>query len=186
MKKQKKVAQMPTEPKPEFEQALKQVASDVPAEAISDAEKKDGRGGARPGAGRPMGVTDDLALVNRLPQKPNLTLIPVLRIPFEIWAQGQGVPGLALKKDEAEELALPVTQLLEFYFPGRIPEIAWVWLMLLGSIYNVVEPRMKLLAELRKQKASVTAGGRGLDENPSDNSVPASTGPLEGYPKAKG
>lgn len=141
----------PIEPTPEFEETLKTIAGG-PQEQGGGEPQKDGRGGARPGAGRPKGVTEDFAAVNRLPEKPNLTLIPVLRAPFEFWAQSQGLPELALTKDEATNLALPVTQLLEFYFPGKIPEIAWCWLMMFGSTFNILEPRLKLLAKKRNEK----------------------------------
>lgn len=142
----------------------------------------------RPGAGRKKGETEDFSAVNKLPERPNLTLIPVLRIPFAIWAQAQGLPELELEKDEGVELALPVTQLLEFYFPGKIPEIAWVWLLLFSSISNVMEPRLKILSQKRKEKKAqgetTVPTGRGSGDSPSSQAPPAlNNNPATGFPK---
>ena len=171
------------EPKPEFEQALQEFHEDHGhAPAAEPGEKKETRGGPRPGAGRPKGVTDEFALVNRLPEKANETLVPVLQIPFRTWAVAVGVKELELNKDDAKDLALPVTQLLEFYFPGRIPEIAWVWLMMLGSTYRILEPRLELLAQKRKEQGPSVAAG---DKGPAPSSRPrtGAADPAIGFPK---
>lgn len=160
------------EPKPEFERAMQELHEDHSHPPAAEAEEKvERRGGPRPGSGRPKGVTEEFAQVNRLPEKANATLVPVLQIPFATWAKAIDVKEMALNKDEAKDLALPVTQLLEFYFPGRIPEIAWVWLMMLGTTYRILEPRLDLLATKRKaiaseQGPSVAAGVRGLARDP--------------------
>jgi hypothetical protein len=166
------------EPKPEFEQSLQDHSQPAAAEP---AEKVETRGGARPGAGRPRG-TDNLSLVNRLPEKANETLVPVLQIPFRTWAVAVGVKELELNKEDAKDLALPVTQLLEFYFPGRIPEIAWVWLMMLGSTYRILEPRLELLAQKRKENGPSVAAG---DKGPAPSSRPqtGAAEPATGFPK---
>lgn len=166
------------EPKPEFEQSLQNHGKPPAAEP---GDKVETRGGARPGAGRPRG-TDNLSLVNRLPEKANETLVPVLQIPFKTWATAIGVKELELNRDEAKDLALPVTQLLEFYFPGRIPEIAWVWLMMLGSTYRILEPRLELLAKMRKEQGPSVAAS---DKGPAPSSRPRSGAaePATGFPK---
>jgi hypothetical protein len=173
---------------PNFEAELDKAAAgqvqQQPADqpGIEQQPKKDNRGGARPGAGRPMGVSDDMALVNRLPQKANVMLVPVLRIPFELWSIANNMPELELTKEEGEDLALPVTQLLEYYFPGKIPEIAWVWLMMCGATYNVMKPRMALIQARKQQSASVARAGQPA----SSPSEPAGSGPKNpgtGYPK---
>lgn len=170
------------EPKPEFEETIKDIAGPESQQpAAEPGEKVERRGGARPGAGRPRG-TDDLSLVNRLPEKANVTLIPVLQIPFKTWATAVGVKELELNKDDAKDLALPVTQLLEFYFPGRIPEIAWVWLMMLGSTYRILEPRLELLAQKRKEQGpSVAAGDKG--SAPKSRPRSGAAEPAEGFPQ---
>ena len=170
------------EPKPEFEQSLQEFHEDHGKPPAADPDEKvETRGGARPGAGRPRG-TDDLALVNRLPEKANETLVPVLQIPFKTWATAVGVKELELNKDEAKDLALPVTQLLEFYFPGRIPEIAWVWLMMLGTTYHILEPRLELLAKMRKEQGpSVAASEKG--PAPSSRPRTGAAEPAKGFPQ---
>jgi len=167
--------------KPDFEQTLKDIAGSHQPAGEGE-EKVERRGGPRPGAGRPKGVTEDFAAVNRLPEKANETLVPVLRIPFAIWAKSTGVKELELNKDEAKDLALPVTQLLEFYFPGRIPEIAWVWLMFAGTTYRILEPRMDLLTEKRKEKSSSVAAGDQGPVAPSRRPPTGAAQPASGYP----
>lgn len=170
------------EPKPEFERKLQELHEDHgKPPAAEPGDKVETRGGARPGAGRPRG-TDNLSLVNRLPEKANETLVPVLQIPFKTWATAIGVKELELNRDEAKDLALPVTQLLEFYFPGRIPEIAWVWLMMLGSTYRILEPRLELLAKMRKEQGPSVAAS---DKGPAPSSRPRSGAaePATGFPK---
>lgn len=173
--------------KPEFEKSLQDLAgSHQPAEEPKTEEKVERRGGARPGAGRPKGVTDEFAAVNRLPEKANLTLIPVLQIPFALWSKWIGVKEMVLTKDDAKELALPVTQLLEFYFPGRIPEIAWVWLMMFGTTYRILEPRLEHLARLRKEKLSVPPGEGPRLVRPPGRSPTGAADPATGFPKESG
>ncbi len=170
----------------EFEAKLDQVAADSAA-AGSLAESppaaiKENRGGPRPGAGRPRGSTDEFVAVNKLPEKANMTLVPVLQIPFELWSVSQNLKELALSKDEAEQFALPVTQLLEYYFPGKIPEIAFVWLMLLGTSYNILKPRLELISKIHIHSVP----GRAGPANSSSAPVPPSASPPKnGYPKAE-
>ncbi len=174
------------EPKPGFEDALEKVDAELRGEA-GEQPKKDGRGGARPGAGRPRG-TDDLSRVNQLPEKANLTLVPILQIPFKGWAKGAEIPALELSKQEAEDLALPVTQLLEFYFPGKVPEIAWVWLMAVGTIFNVVDKRMDVVKDHKKtEKGSPSVASKGSGPEPFSSAPdPHPSGPAQPaseYPK---
>lgn len=177
------------EPKPEFEQALQEFHEDHSHPPAAEAEEKvERRGGPRPGSGRPKGVTEEFAQVNRLPEKANATLVPVLQIPFATWARAIGVKEMALNKDEAKDLALPVTQLLEFYFPGRIPEIAWVWLMMLGTTYRILEPRLDLLAAKRKAIAADTGPSVAhIGKGPASTAGRSQTGAAEvgtGFPQA--
>ncbi|HUS71933.1 MAG TPA: hypothetical protein VMY06_02620 [Sedimentisphaerales bacterium] len=170
--------------KPEFEQTLKDIAGSHQPAAGGE-EKVERRGGPRPGSGRPKGVTEEFAAVNRLPEKANLTLIPVLQIPFKLWSKSQGVKELELNKDDAKELALPVTQLLEFYFPGRIPEIAWVWLMFAGTAYRILEPRLEVLAHIRDEKSASVAAERGPVPGTPSRPPSGAAQPAGGYPKEK-
>jgi len=136
------------EPKPAFESAMA-------SSALIEEPKKDGRGGARPGAGRPKGITDELSIVNKLPEKANLQMVPVIQMPFRFWARRTGVPEMALSKEDAEEWALPIYQLLSIYFPGKIPEIAWIWLNFTGVTIRIMDSRLDLLAQKRSEKQAL-------------------------------
>ena len=140
------------ERQPAFEQKIAEPPS---GQEAPGPEEKEPWGGAREGAGRKRG-TDDLARVNALPEKANEQICPVLKIPFKFWAKSQKVPDLALSDKEAKEWALPITKLLEFYFPGRIPEIAWVWLMFVGSSFEVLDKRMEIIQKAREEKKAAT------------------------------
>ncbi len=164
------------ESRPDFESA----ARTVPGEP-----KKEQRGGLRPGVGRPQGMTEDLARVNKLPEKPNLLLVPVLKMPFKFWARAIHVPEMALSKDEGAELALPVTQLLEFYFPGKIPTIAWAWLMLAAATEEIMDKRFDILALkreqiIRQQRTTPSPSGAGMAKGAGAGLNPAGARPFAG------
>jgi hypothetical protein len=116
-----------------------------------------------------------------------MTLVPILQILFELWSVSQKCKELALGKDEAEQLALPVTQLLEYYFPGKIPEIAFVWLMLMGTSYNILKPRLELISKLHTPSVPGRAGSAEASSAPipSSASPPKNGYPKNGYPKAE-
>ena len=156
----------------ERQPAFEQLMADLPTGQEAPEEKVERRGGLRsPPGGRPRG-TDDLSRVNKLPEKANEQICPVLKIPFTFWAKTQKLPDLALSDAEAKEWALPITKLLEFYFPGRIPEIAWVWLMMLGSSFNIMDKRMEIIDKARKEKAETTTSPKG-----GAGPTPVKTGP---------
>jgi hypothetical protein len=136
----------------EFEQLVKGPALET---------KKENRGGIRPGAGRPMGMGDDLAAVNRLAEKPNELICDCLELPFDLWADVNNIPDLALTKEEARRLGLPVTQLMEYYFPGKIPVIAWAWMNLGASLVNVLKKRIKLIRQRKAAGKAANGGGAG-------------------------
>lgn len=142
----------PGDAQPDFERVVAAQA-EPSEESIGTKKVKDGPGGARPGAGRPRG-TDRLARVNALPEKANEQMIPVLQTPFSLWATSTGVDELRLPEKDAKKLALPITQLLEYYFPGQIPEIVWCWLILAGCVTQVMDGRLQLLKKIRDAKKS--------------------------------
>ncbi len=114
---------------------------------------KETRGGPRPGAGRPLGMTADKAVVKNLPQQPNETIVKTVEMIFSIWAHRVRVPEVAVTGDEARQLALPITQLQEHYWPGGIPEIAWVWIAAATAFYSVVDSRIRIIKAAREKKA---------------------------------
>lgn len=126
---------------PEFEQAVKVEEPTV--------EK---RGGVRPGAGRPKGLTDEKAKVRHLPQISSTPIKQGVQSLFDFWASAAKIEQLALSEDEAEKLSLPITQLQEFYFPGILPEIAGTWIMLIFAVSRIVKPRIDMVNVVRKQR----------------------------------
>jgi len=82
----------------------------------------------------------------------NSLFVPIVKIPFDVWAERVKVEDLRLSDKEAYGLALPITQLVDYYLP-KMPGIAYVWAGLVLSIVSATTPRIMLLRELRKKKA---------------------------------
>ena len=165
--------------KPAFEAALDveaQAAELQQAQAVeSDKIKK-----------MPAPESPEFAEPARLPDKTYPGLIPVLKIPFAIWANVKKMPEIRLSDEEADEWGLPVTQLIEYYFPGKIPEIAWVWLMFLSSTGKVIDSRVDMIHEKRQgDERSPKPGPEGPVAKPAPGGPPAHQGsePAEGYPQ---
>ena len=83
--------------------------------------------------------------------EPNPLFIPVLKIPFDLWGDSQGTPELKLSDTEVKTLALPVTQLVNYYLP-KMPVIAYAWSGLILSIFGIMQPRLKIIKDKRKEK----------------------------------
>ena len=132
--------------------------------------KQEKRGGVREGAGMPPGLTHEKAKVKNLPQYPSNPIKQGSQALFDLWASVAKIEELALSEDEADLLSLPITQLAEFYFPGMIPEIAGTWVMMIFAVTRVVQPRMKLIDKVRKQRRAAAGdirtgpaqGGNGM------------------------
>lgn len=129
-----------TKRKPGFETALDEV--------ITETNQGKSEEATRPGPGgqdQVPGAPDNL-------DKAAKALAPVLKIPFSIWAKVSEIPEMKLTDAEAEEWAEPIVALLEYYFPGKIPEIAWMWLMFLSATEKVIDSRVKIRYEKRKER----------------------------------
>jgi len=137
---------------PEFEQLVKGPALEP---------KKENRGGLRPGAGRPMGVSDDMAEINRLPEVPHSSIKILVEIPFELWAAVNGMPELALSKEEARTVSLSITRLAEYYCPGITKGIMFEWLALGGLITGVTKSRLEKIQQRKAAGKVVNGGGPG-------------------------
>lgn len=85
------------------------------------------------------------------PSAPLEIVAGAVKMPFELWAISQGVPGLALSDKESRQLAEPVKALLDYYLP-QIPAIAYAWSAFGVSIFWVIRTRLLLIAEIKKQK----------------------------------
>jgi hypothetical protein len=133
--------------------------SDQPAQPVpgfledTPADEVDGRGGPRPGAGRPLGMTNEKAAVRNLPVLPNEAIVGLLLAGGKLIAARVGVEQAAFTQEEAEKLALPLTQLLEYYYPGGIPEIGWVWLSAIGAWYMIIDGKVRIIKAARAAAA---------------------------------
>jgi hypothetical protein len=81
----------------------------------------------------------------------NPLFIPVLKMPFTVWANSVNDAKLLLSDEEAVQLATPITQLVNFYLP-KVPPIAYAWTSLVLSAFAVMYPRMLYVKSLNKAK----------------------------------
>ena len=141
----KEPAEMPANV--EFEQV-------VAAMSLEPEKPKDRRGGAREGAGRKKGLTDEKAKVKNLPQYPSNPIRQGCQALFDLWAAAAKIEELALSDEDADILSLPLTQLQEYYFPGILPEIAGTWIMLIFATTRIIKPRIDLVNKVRAERRS--------------------------------
>lgn len=87
-----------------------------------------------------------------------------IQIPFDLWALSQNVEQLKLSADEAILIARPAKQLLDHYMPN-VPEIAWAWVSLSAAGYSIIQSRLLIIAEIKKQKQSSDVSS--VDGNPT-------------------
>lgn len=123
--------------KPEFESLASEAPEIVPD---SPQDEKEGPGGVRPGAGRTPGLTDEKARVQRILK--NEVPDPVIQFAVE------SIFGLAGEKKKVveptpEQIAVPVTNLINYYFPNlRMSPVLQVWFDLLIGSKNLVVSQM--------------------------------------------
>ena len=110
------------------------------------------RGGVRPNAGKPLGMTDEKARVKNLPKVPSNSIKHGAVTLFLFWSKKANIEDLALTDEEADLWSLPATQLQENYFPGLIPEIMSIWIEFIYASIRIMESRFDLINEVRKQR----------------------------------
>lgn len=144
--------------KPEFEELAAELPSDEPgSEPEQPYEPADGRGGYREGAGRTPGLTDEKAraqrvLKNEVPDPAIEFLVETVFLMF-----GHGKPKKIPPTPKA--IALPVTNLLAYYFPNvRVSPVIKVWTdlgihidALVVSRIQSTEPEPKTETETKQQ-----------------------------------
>ncbi len=143
------------EPKKDFEDKLKQRQSEEPQ---PEEEKKGWFGKMRDRIGKKRQrrtaeeiAQDRLAQAFTVDPKQVELFKPVLKIPFDVWADNIKIKELRLTESEAQSLALPVAQLINYYLP-RLSPIGYVWLSFGLTGFGIMQIRLKLLADVRKQK----------------------------------
>ncbi len=145
---------------PESE-SFEALASDAEVDQVMGAER---RGGARPGAGRPKGMTEKKARMAHLPEQPHEMILLALSGAFELWASKSGVPEVALTKAEAVELALPLTRLGEYYGVTKwLPEELMLWLAPVWATHSILKVKRQIITEAKGGKDARTPGENNHD-----------------------
>ncbi len=140
--------------KPEFEDLITERAESEP---VLPQDEKDGRGGTREGAGRTPGLTDEKARVQRVlkNQVPDPNIKFAFECLFQGWESAVDVKGLALSEDEAVTIAVPATNLKDYYFPNLdLSPVLEMWIGLAIGIKAVVKSRIDLIREVRKAETA--------------------------------
>lgn len=138
---------------PEFEQAL---AEEARSSEIREQKELDDY--VDPSKSR--GAEDQPE--STIPPNAVKAVAPVLKIPFAICSNIKEIPEIRLTNEEAQEWAVPIVDLLEYYFPGKVPEIAWMWLTFLTSTAKVIDSRIEIV---HQKKTAVPAAGKGPSES---------------------
>jgi len=189
--KKKEVKEKPSSKKrkPGFEAAL-----EAEAQAAESRRLEEERAGSqeRPGSTATT-QSPGAEPESTIPPKAARAIAPVLKIPFAIWAKIDEIPEIRLSQDEALEWAEPLTDILEYYFPGKIPEIAWMWLMLLESTGRVIDSRIEIRHQKKKQISEPSISepvktmslGPDTTQRSTDRPAPPHNGaePAQGYPQ---
>jgi hypothetical protein len=140
----------------EFETLVK-----APTEKTSEEAGKEKRGGFRSGAGRPMGCSDDMAEVNRLPEVPNSSIKILVELPFDLLSEINSMAEIKLKPEEAKALALSITRLSEYHWPGSTKGIMFEWLALGGLVTGITRSRLKMIKDKNAASKAARGGGPG-------------------------
>lgn len=135
---------------PDFEAKCETDTPDTQTPESSEEPPKDNRGGARPGAGRPKGMDAERARMTHVSDCPHPAIQGALEILFDIWADAVGCPDIMLTKDEAFDLALPWTNVLEYLgWAQRIPVWATVGITCAWSTVNTFKAKARIAREFR-------------------------------------
>jgi len=124
-------------------------------QGVTDSEPIDGRGGVRPGAGRPSGMTDEKARVRRIldNQVPDPNIVFVVKAVFGLWSKKSGIKEIALTQDEAEVLAVPTSNLMDYYVPSfELSPALQIWFGLAVACQTVIGPRIEIIKSRREDE----------------------------------
>lgn len=133
--------------KPEFEDLLTEEPSEMPVSVPeTPQEPRNGRGGYREGAGRTPGLTDEKVRAQRVLRNevPDPAIEFVVEQVFSVCGLGDARPKKETPTPKA--IALPLTNLLSYYFPNlRISPVLKVWFDLVSGIEGVVVSRIQAM-----------------------------------------
>lgn len=134
---------------PEFERLI----DSRPLEGEEAADNASQRGGSRPGAGRPEGMTDEIALYNRLSKQPHPGVKMAVEKLFDRWAAKVGTKTIVPDKEKMVALALTWTHVYEISpVRGLLPPWVVVLLSCVWMTYVVMDDTATAAREFRERK----------------------------------
>ena len=129
------------ERKPDFESLATEAPTGAPGSPQLD---KEGPGGVREGAGRTAGLTDEKARVQRILK--NEVPDPAVQFVIECVFNLSGEPKKDVEPPTPEKIAVPVTNLMAYYFPNlNLSPLLHVWFDLGIGIKNLVVSRVQAM-----------------------------------------
>jgi hypothetical protein len=144
--------------RPEFE-AL--VDGDDGATAFDGSPTACQRGGPRPGAGRPFGMTEEKARMAQLSETPHPVIEEGVAWLYGGWACLTGCPDVALNPDELEDNALALTNAGEYIgVVQKIPPWLKLWLTLFVTVVGTVRNKARIAREYRAKQRSAQGAER--------------------------
>ncbi len=155
---------------PAFEQKCSTVEVQLDGDgphATTDAtpQAPDGRGGARPGAGRPSGMTAERARLTHVTDTPHRIYVALFRTLFKLWADTVGCDKVELTEQEAIDLALPWSQIGEYLgWNDYIPEWADIVICGIWTTWNTVALKARIAREFKAQHAGESVTSAKPDE----------------------
>lgn len=176
------------EPKPDFEALAGKDNLDRLDQELNE-EKAESRGGARPGAGRPVGQTDERARIERLLslEKPDLGVLKIVQ-GFNLLLE-KFTP-LPFDKDQVESIALGFTLPLYYWFPS-VEGAANKWTLHLQALDYIGRPvteRAVFITQMSQpiEKESENVKEKTVKEDVEEKGVEEKAGPAAPGPAAPG
>jgi hypothetical protein len=114
------------------------------------------RGGARVGAGRPLGMTAERARLTHVTGTPHRIYKAGFRLLFDLWADRVGTDQVCLTEEEAIDLALPWSQIGEYLgWNDYVPEWADIILCGIWTTYNTFKIKARVARQWRAEHPKV-------------------------------
>jgi len=147
----------PVSDKPERKPDFERLAQEGPDKAPESPQVDDeGPGGYRPGSGRPPGATAERVRIKRIVE--NQVPDPAIEFAIECIFNLSGAPSSKEPVDpKPEMIALPITNLMSYYFPNlNLSPLLRVWFDLGIGIKNLVVSRVEAVKKAEPVTEPVT------------------------------
>ena len=154
-------------PPPDFES--------LTGESPDDPPQQSQRGGSRPGAGRPQGMTADRAAMQHLTKTAHPPIKRGVLALGELYASATGCPAVAFADDEAEDLALPISQAMEYTGTIKyVPPWLEIGVDLLTIWFLAIKEKARVAREFKAARKPEPAGSPAGD-SPTPADAPATS-----------